>query len=247
MVDATCPDVDALIDDLLDGTIAPDARARVEHHLARCPACRALADDLLAIREQARQLPLVRPPDAVWHRLADRLASERAPAAWSASAGWHPDWMAAWSPWRWALAAAALTAAAAAAAATVLSLASGPAPAEGPAEAADASLAVIDQVEADLVEAEQHYEAALRGLATLAAQADEGVAADAAMLRQHLMLLDRMIAESRAALRQQPGSTPAQRSLFEGLRRKFVLLQDAVALLDDLERRSGPGGAISPQ
>lgn len=247
MVDTTCSDVDALIGDLLDGAVAPDARARVERHLERCPACRALADDLLAIREAARQLPPVPPPDVVWHRLADRLASERAPAAWSASAGWHPDWMAAWSPRRWALAAGALAAAAAAAAATVLSLASGPAPAEAPEETAAASLSVIDQVEAELVEAEQHYEAALRGLATLAEQADEGVAADAATLRQHLMLLDRMIAESRAALRQQPGSTPAQRSLFEGLRRKFVLLQDAVALLDDLQRRGEPGGATSPQ
>ena len=58
-------------------------------------------------------------------------------------------------------------------------------------------------------------------------------------------MLDRAIAESRAALEQDPASRAARESLFQALRQKLGLLQDTVALVNDL-RASPEAAAPAP-
>ena len=49
-------------------------------------------------------------------------------------------------------------------------------------------------------------------------------------------MVDQAISESRAALKAQPSSEPAQASLLESFRAKIDLLQDTVALVNEMRR-----------
>ena len=62
-------------------------------------------------------------------------------------------------------------------------------------------------------------------------------------LRQNVALVDRAIADSRAALDSNPGSEPARESLFDALRRKVTLLQDTIALVGEMSRGNQAGAA----
>jgi CHASE3 domain sensor protein len=85
------------------------------------------------------------------------------------------------------------------------------------------------------------------GIAKLeeAAKADEAVMdpQTAAMLKKNLEMIDQAIAESRAALKTEPQSTIARDSLFNALRRKVALLQDAVALMNEMRKGDAAGAA----
>jgi hypothetical protein len=92
--------------------------------------------------------------------------------------------------------------------------------------------------------AEQHYEKAISGLEKIAAaQQRELDPQVAATLQKNLGVIDQAISESRAALRAQPSSIPAQESLFEALRRKVGLLQDAIALMNEMRKGNQAGAA----
>ena len=55
-------------------------------------------------------------------------------------------------------------------------------------------------------------------------------------------MIDSAINESRTALRAQPDSQIAQESLFDAFRRKVSLLQDTIALMNEM-RKGNPEGA----
>jgi hypothetical protein len=97
-------------------------------------------------------------------------------------------------------------------------------------------------VEADLRAAEQHYERAIAGLEKIAS-ADERTLDPqvAATLKKNLEIIDGAIAESRLALRSEPQSAPARESLFEALRRKMSLLQDTIALMNEMRKGNQAG------
>ena len=63
------------IDELVDGTLDGAARRELDAHLATCAECRALAEDLLAIRRAANRLPPLTPPDRIWQQIAPRRRS----------------------------------------------------------------------------------------------------------------------------------------------------------------------------
>lgn len=65
----------------------------------------------------------------------------------------------------------------------------------------------------------------------------------AAMLQKNLKVIDQAIAESRAALRSEPESAPARDSLFDALKRKLVLLQDTIALMNEMRKGNAAGAA----
>jgi hypothetical protein len=64
-----------------------------------------------------------------------------------------------------------------------------------------------------------------------------------AALRQNVAIVDKAIADSRAALAEEPGSVPARESLFDALRRKVTLLQDTIALVGEMSRGNQAGTA----
>jgi hypothetical protein len=99
-------------------------------------------------------------------------------------------------------------------------------------------------VEADLREAETHYERAFRGLEQIAT-AEKGTLdpATAAALQKNFAVIDQAINESRAAVRAQPTSEPARDSLMENFKTKIGLLQDTVALINEMRKGNEAGTA----
>ena len=64
------------IQELADGTLGPVRRAELQTHLDQCDACRALAADLRKIRDAAASLDQPAPPERVWLQIAGRLRQE---------------------------------------------------------------------------------------------------------------------------------------------------------------------------
>ena len=56
-------------------------------------------------------------------------------------------------------------------------------------------------------------------------------------------MIDQAIDESRTALRTQPADQMAQESLFEAFRRKVSLLQDTIALMNEMRKGNQAGAA----
>jgi hypothetical protein len=112
----------------------------------------------------------------------------------------------------------------------------------------------VQSVESEFRLAEQHYQNAIGKLeqaARLDAPQTASQSADdqiidpqtAAMLQKNLQVIDQAIAESRAALRSEPQSAPARDSLFDALRRKVALLQDTIALMNEMRKGNSAGAA----
>jgi hypothetical protein len=111
-----------------------------------------------------------------------------------------------------------------------------------PVNANDAKL--VQSVEMELSLAEQHYEKAIAGLEQIA-KAGEGVLDPqiAATLQKNLGVIDQAIRDSRTALQSQPTSQLAQESLFEAFKRKVALLQDTIALINEMRKGNQAGAA----
>ena len=99
-------------------------------------------------------------------------------------------------------------------------------------------------IESELRLAESHYEKAIKGLEQIA-NSDQGALdpKTAATLQKNLAVIDQAISESRAAVRLQPASEPAQQSLIEGFKTKITLLQDTVALINEMRKGNEAGAA----
>ncbi|HPF35683.1 MAG TPA: zf-HC2 domain-containing protein [Candidatus Krumholzibacteria bacterium] len=72
----------ALLNDLLDDRLTPDARAAVAAHAAGCSVCAAELDGLRRLREAAADLPAeLRPAHDLWPGIAARLGDPDAAGA----------------------------------------------------------------------------------------------------------------------------------------------------------------------
>jgi hypothetical protein len=241
----SCQDFEQAIHELADGTLDEAGRRRLDAHLATCAACRAFTDDVRAIRRAAGALETPAPPPSVWPRLAEQIGERGAPKA---SAGWP---MTA----RWLAVAATLVVAVGAALVFIRSSPTPPPPAPSPAgpvtpvSAGNASPdEFVQGVETELQAAQRHYENALANLEQMAKNGRPGVDSQVAQtLRTNVALVDRAIQDSRAALRTDPQSEPARESLFEALRRKVALLQDTIALVNEMRKGNQAGAAAIVQ
>jgi len=230
----TCPDIQSRLSEFADGAVTDIERAAIERHLASCPACRDLLQDLHRIRRAAATLGPVAPPDHVWLQVAGQARLDRpdAPAratriARTAAIG------------QWAGLAAALVLVTIGAHYFLNTV---PAPETTPGNAsATPSVEVIAE---ELGLAMQHYEKAITELEALAKSNSDALDAQMAeTLRQNILTVNTAIDESRSALAQNPGSEPARESLFEALRRKVVVLQATVNLMNEM-RKGNQTGAV---
>ena len=64
-----CAEIEILICDYVDGTLAPAGRADVERHLAECPACAALVDDSMAAVQFIERAAEVEAPQELVSRI----------------------------------------------------------------------------------------------------------------------------------------------------------------------------------
>jgi hypothetical protein len=253
----TCRQYREWIEDLVDGTIVPIRRAELERHLAECGECRALAADLQIIHDTAASLDPLEPPDGVWLQIAGRLRQQGRvappPQAEAKPRARHAALVAIaaalvllvggsiallWIQYRGPNAPAATP------------VASAPGPGPEPADNAPAAVN-IESVEDEFRLAEKHYQNAIAKLEQAARldQAAKGASASAldpqtaAMLQKNLQVIDQAIAESRSALKAEPLSAPARDSLFDALRRKVALLQDTIALMNEMRKGNAAGAA----
>jgi anti-sigma factor RsiW len=228
------------INDYVDGALSLSDRAAVAEHLDQCATCRALADDLRELRRAARELAPIEPPARLWTKLEQAVrkssADGRQPAVTAFPGPTRRTWR---SQTIWVTAAAA-----------VLVLAAGLsirmsyfAPREStPVEETEAPTA--QSVEAELRQAEEHYQKAISGLEQIAkTEKGELDPRTADTLQANLAVVDQAISESRAALRTQPNSEPAQQSLLASFKAKIGLLQETVALINEMRKGNEAGAA----
>ena len=238
------------IQELIDGTIGGIRRAELERHLAECAECRSFLADMKAIRQTAESLDPLEPPDRVWLQIAGRLRQEGRVQPPPARPAASPRYA------LLAIAAALVLVVGAAIVALVSQYRSAPTPpptaaansAAPPAGNADTDIAV-ESVEAEFRLAEQHYQNAIAKLEQAARLDQAGRDANtldaqtAAMLQKNLQVIDQAIAESREAVRSEPLSAAARDSLFDALRRKVALLQDTIALMNEMRKGNSAGAA----
>jgi hypothetical protein len=244
----------------VDGTLPPADRQRLEEHLATCEACRRTAGDLAQIRKAAAELPAVKPPDRIWARISSDLTAERRPSVTAAPSG-IGAWSAAVAAGLRRLAAPVPLLGAAVVVLAVLAgylvISRGPAPSApttrataampGKAQGDSAGAAgadLVQTVDAELKLAEQHYEKAIAGLEQITKAGQGNLDPQVTeTLQRNLVVIDQAIRESKLALQSQPTSELAQESLFEAFRRKVALLQDTVALINEMRKGNQDGAA----
>jgi len=235
----TCEEVVPRLSAFVDAELGADERAAVSAHLDGCAACRAVVTDLTLVRNSARALGPIAPPDHIWLEIAGqmRLASRPTPADAKPAVAARRS-----ATWQWLSLAAALVLVTLIAY-MVMHLRQSPAPGGTDASNAKAS-ASVETVAQELSMALEHYDKAIAELETLAKNNDGTIdPATAATLQKNLGVIDQAIAESRAALASNPQSQPAFDSLIDALRQKVAVLQTTVALMNEMRRGNQEGAA----
>jgi anti-sigma factor RsiW len=240
---------DLLLNDYVDEGLAAAERESVDRHLQDCDRCRAIVADLGELRRAAANLPPMEPPARTWTAIERALRSTSADSQTSAPFrepsprhASHRDAGEGRSSrvgrpvrlWGGLAAAAALVVATLVGFRVVTDRET-----EQVTEAPTAQ-----SVEAELRQAEEHYQKAISGLEQIAA-ADKGALdpGTAATLQKNLAVVDQAIGESRAALRAQPNSEPAQASLLDSFKAKLALLENTVALINEMRKGNEAGAA----
>jgi len=239
---------DAVLNDYVDDALGSRERAEVEAHLESCARCQALVDDLRDIARTAASLDLREPPARAWARIerAIELEGGAAPGEVAQAGVLRGSQPSGSHKWRRAFRPAWLAAAAAIVIATVVGLRYGPTRGTQPPNAAAGSSAEVTSqtIEAELRAAEEHYDKAIKGLEQIA-NSEKGTldTQTAATLQRNLAVIDQAISESRAAVQMQPTNEPAQQSLLENFKAKLALLQDTVALINEMRKGNEAGAA----
>jgi hypothetical protein len=256
-----CQDFEPAIDDYVDGPIGQIGQGEgrfggvaveaLQGHLATCARCAALEADLRAIRAAARALPAHEPAPHVWTSIAAAAAAERggdgsgprvlAGVRTGVLAG-STSWRRAWQPIAAAAMAVLVTATLAVVGTRLEPLKQAPGRAAVQARASDPAevAAAVDAVQ----ETEGEYIQAINGLEAITSTASDTLDQETAdVLQANLTVVDQAIGESRAAIKEEPESQLAIASLFDALRRKLSLLQDMVALINEMRQGNAEGAA----
>ncbi len=237
----SCPEFGPSLSELLDGTLPREARARVEAHLETCAGCGALMADLKRVKAAARALPKMTAPESVWQNVRAGLDAAENQTRRASVLQFVPSRRMTLT----GLAAAAVLVLAVSAGVYFMSR---PATVEPPAPVQTAAhenaAATVQSVEAEIEQADQHYQKAIAGLEAVAREGQATLDPQlAAVLQKNIGVTDQAITESRAAVRAQPTSEVAQTSLFEALQRKVSLLRDTIALINEMRKGDQAGAA----
>jgi len=232
-----CEDIQPRLGDLVDGTLdAVDCDA-VAAHVRGCNRCAGLVRDFEELRRAAQGLGPIDPPAHVWLEIAGQLrqatpqpAAAAAPSARGAAV------------WQWAGLAAALVVITTGA--YVFLRLERAAPAKPPTPAADSATGSVQVFADELTEAMTHYEKAIAELEVITKTNNGSLDPTlAAALQKNLLVIDGAIAESRTAFTRDPTSLPARDSLLEALQRKVSVLQETVALMNEIRKGDQAGAA----
>jgi anti-sigma factor RsiW len=234
------------IQEAVDGTLGSIRRADLEMHMKECDACRALYDDLMRVRDAGAALPVLDPPGRAWLQIAGRLRQEGRIREVAPAARRRPSYAA------WLAAAAALVIAAGGfvlllhrstpptGAQTTQQAANTSAPGRGNAAATKS----VETVESEVDAAQSKFEDAISNLEKVT-KANQSTLdpATSRTINKNLDILDQAIAENRAAVKAEPASVAARETLFEALRQKVSLLQDTIALINEMRKGNNAAAA----
>jgi hypothetical protein len=214
-------------------------------HLGECDGCLALYDDLVRIRDAASALPALDAPDRVWLQIAGRLRQEGRIHEVAKPAPVRRSYA------RW-LAAAAAVVVVIGGAALMMNRAT-PAPETRTATTAAPSRGnggnaaptkSVETVQTEVDAAQQQFEKAIADLETVAkanqTALDPGTSKT---IEKNLGIIDQAIAENRAAVKAEPASVAARETLFDALRQKVSLLQDTIALINEMRKGNNAAAA----
>ena len=228
----SCQDYEALIGDYVDGDIDEARRASLESHLATCASCRAVVADFSVIRAATLTLEAHVPPPDVWRRLSAAIEAEPKPFFGLGGAYW----------WRALAPAAAMVVLVVALSWTAGRLT--PVATERLARATTGTVSEPASIVAEYQLAERNLTNTIAGLERIAADDRSTLDMETAdVLQANLTVLDGAIGESRDALQKEPENDVAQQSLFDALRDKIALLQDTIALINEMRKGNQEGAA----
>jgi hypothetical protein len=230
------------IQDAVDGTMGSIRRAELEMHLAQCDACRALYEDLRRVHDAAADLPVLDAPDRAWLQIAGRLRQEGRIHEDASPAPARRNYVA------WLAAAAALILVVAAA--MLLKPAAGPAGLNNQAarDAMQATLRTDDQAvetaQNAVNAAQDQFEKAIVDLEKVVKANQQALdPGTSATIEKNLGIIDQAIAENRVAVKSEPTSVTARETLFEALRQKVTLLQDTIAVINEMRKGNNAAAA----
>lgn len=215
------------LDGFLDGDLGPEAWRRVEEHLASCDRC---ADELAGMRtlgERASALPReIAPPRDLWPEIAARLQRERESdrevpvlAVEFGRSGRTPARV-------WAIRIAAGLALVFGSSALTARLLRGPDGAPPVAARPEPTSGL-----ASFASTEAQYLSSVEALAAeLESRRDQLPPSTVATVEENLLIIDRAIAEARAALAEHPQSAEIPLLLSGAYRQKVDLLRSAVSI-----------------
>jgi len=227
-----CQDYEAQIGDYVDGAMDEAQRASFESHLATCASCRAVVADLSVIRSASLSLEPQVPPPHVWRMLSAAIDAEPKPFFGVGGTQW----------WRAFAPAAAMAVLVASLSWTAAQLT--PAPSERLVRTTQVSHSEPVSILAEYQLAERDLTSTIEGLERIAADDPSPLDMETAdVLKANLTVLDGAIGESREALKHEPENDVAQESLFEALRNKVALLQDTIALINEMRKGNQEGTA----
>jgi anti-sigma factor RsiW len=225
----------ARLSSYLDDQLPPDERRPVQEHLSACASCRAVADELEGVRRQARALGPIEPPRDLWPDIQGRLGdAEVVPLPLPS----HEGDGAVRSPWRrrvW------FTVPQLAAAGVVLALAAGAVAWNLKPAAVLPGTAAAEGLSGALSEVRPAAGGSMDRGAAESVQALEALLHDARdrldantvrILEKNLAVIERAIAEARAALEVDPENRFLEDHLRATERRRTDYLEQTRALLE---------------
>jgi len=212
--------------DYVDGTLGDSERRLLETHLAACETCRTMAEDLRRVKDAARALPRLTPPESAWRRIAVSLRAQESKS--------FPSRLRVFSS-PLAMAASALILIGTVGLFMWWSSFTSRTEEADPGELANY---VVNELE----QAEKHYVNAITGLEQIVQKEEQEPTLDPqlmAILNDNFELIEQAIGESRAAAQEDPESIVARESLLGALRNKLTLLQNTIMLINDVRQGRG--------
>jgi anti-sigma factor RsiW len=230
----SCQDYEAQIGDYVDGTMNEAQRAAFESHLVTCAPCQAVVADFTVIRAASLSLDARVPPPQVWQKIASAVEAEPRPLFAVPGARW-------WHSFAPAAAMAVLVVTLAWTAGQLTPIATERTRLARVSPAAGSELVTLA---AEYQQAAQDLTTTIAGLERIAADDRSTLDMETRdVLDANLTVLDGAIGESRSALQQEPENDVAQESLFDALRHKVALLQDTIALINEMRKGNQEGAA----
>ena len=226
----SCQEYEAQIGDYIDGTMDAAQRASLESHLTTCASCQAVVADFTVIRAASLSLEPQVPPPHVWRKLSAAIEAEPKPLL-----GFGTQWWRTFAP----VAAMAVLVGSLTWTAAQLTVV----PSEPLAQLVPATPNEPASILAEYQVAERNLTNTIEGLERIATDRTALDMETADVLKANLTVLDGAIGESREALKKEPENDVAQESLFEALRNKVALLQDTIALINEMRKGNQEGAA----